>query len=132
MAIEHALEAQDPARKLARRRKHQAMKAVAEQVSGAGPASASPRPDEDASTNDTKIALQVSRTKAFSRYVSSEVRELVFERANLRCFCGVHHRWVAEQVYGEAFMRAKIEEAGRKRAEVRGRVHVEQVKLTGR
>ncbi|MCB9883530.1 MAG: HNH endonuclease, partial [Planctomycetes bacterium] len=40
------------------------------------------------------------------------------ELANWRCFCGVHNRWVAEQVYGEEFMRAKIEEARRKRSGV--------------
>ncbi|MCB9882060.1 MAG: HNH endonuclease [Planctomycetes bacterium] len=100
--------------------------------------------------------------------MSSELRELVFERANyrcefvtgcavrcgertglqidhivphgmhgptvlanLRCFCGVHNRWAAEQVYGEEFMRARIEEARRKRTGVGRRVHVEHVGLTG-
>ncbi|MCB9882100.1 MAG: HNH endonuclease [Planctomycetes bacterium] len=167
MAIEHALEARDPERKLERRRKRQARKASAEQVSVVAPASASPRPDEDASAN-TKIALQVSPAKALSRYVSSELRELVFERAdyqcefvtrdgvrcdertglqidhivphgmhgptelvNLRCFCGVHNRWAAEQVYGEEFMRGKIEEARRKRSGVHRRVQAGQVMVTG-
>ncbi|MCB9882564.1 MAG: HNH endonuclease, partial [Planctomycetes bacterium] len=47
--------------------------------------------------------------------------------ANLRCFCGVHNRWVAEQVYGEEFMRAKIEEARRKGSGVRRGVEMQQV-----
>ncbi|MCB9891512.1 MAG: HNH endonuclease [Planctomycetes bacterium] len=168
MAIEHALDAKDPQRKLERRRKRDARKASAEQGSNAAPASASPRPDEVAITIETEIAPPVVPPKPPSRYVSSELRELVFERANyrcefvtgggvrcdertglqidhivphglhgptvlanLRCFCGVHNRWVAEQVYGEEFMRAKIEEARRKRSEVGRRVQVEHVMLTG-
>ena len=47
--------------------------------------------------------------------------------ANLRCFCGVHNRWVAEQVYGEEFMRVKIEQSRRKRSVVRRGVQVQQV-----
>ncbi|MCB9882578.1 MAG: HNH endonuclease [Planctomycetes bacterium] len=166
MAIEHALEAKDPQRKLERRRKREARKASAEQGSNGAPASASPRPDEVAIA--IEIAPPVIPSKPPSRYVSSELRELVFERANyrcefvtgggvrcdertglqidhivphglqgptvlanLRCFCGVHNRWVAEQVYGEEFMRAKIEEARRKRTGVARRVHVEHVGLTG-
>ncbi|MCB9883011.1 MAG: HNH endonuclease [Planctomycetes bacterium] len=166
MAIEHALEAKDPQRKLERRRKREARKASAEQGSNAAPASASPRPDEVAIA--IEIAPPVIPSKPPSRYVSSELRELVFERANyrcefvtgggvrcdertglqidhivphgmhgptvlanLRCFCGVHNRWVAEQVYGEEFMRAKIEEARRKRTGVGRRVHVGHVMLTG-
>ncbi|MCB9882050.1 MAG: HNH endonuclease [Planctomycetes bacterium] len=168
MAIEHALEAKDPQRKLERRRKREARKASAEQGSNTAPACASPRPDEVAITIETETAPPVVPPKAPSRYVSSELRELVFERAsyrcefvtgggvrcdertglqidhivphglhgptvlaNLRCFCGVHNRWVAEQVYGEEFMRVKIEEARRRRAGGRRRVHVEHVMLTG-
>ncbi|MCB9882532.1 MAG: HNH endonuclease [Planctomycetes bacterium] len=153
MAIEHALVAKDPQRKLERRRKREARKTASEQGPNAAAASASPRPDEDGSANDTPVALPVVPSKASSRYVSSEIRELVFERANyrcefvtggsvrcdqrtglqvdhivphglhgptvlanLRCFCGVHNRWVAEQVYGAEFMRAKIEVARRKRS----------------
>ncbi|MCB9881530.1 MAG: HNH endonuclease [Planctomycetes bacterium] len=155
MAIEHVLEAKDPQRKLERRRKREARKASAEQGSNVAPASVSPRPDEVPITIETEIAPPVVPPKPPSRYVSSELRELVFERANyrcefvtgdgvrcgartglqvdhivphglhgptvlanLRCFCGVHNRWVAEQVYGEEFMRAKIEEARRKRTGV--------------
>ncbi|MCB9883616.1 MAG: HNH endonuclease [Planctomycetes bacterium] len=166
MAIEHALEARDPQRKLERRRKRQARKASEKQGSNVAPASVSPRPDEVAIAIES--APPVIPSKPPSRYVSSELRELVFERANyrcefvtgggvrcgartglqvdhivphglhgptvlanLRCFCGVHNRWVAEQVYGEEFMRAKIEEARRKRTGVHRRVHVEHVKLTG-
>ena len=168
MAIEHALEAKDPQRKLERRRKREARKTSSEQDSKAAPTSALPRPDEVAITIETEIAPPVVPPKPPSRYVSSELRELVFERANyhcefvtqdgvrcdertglqvdhivphgmqgptvlanLRCFCGVHNRWVAEQVYGEEFMRAKIEEARRKRPGVDRRVHVEHVMLTG-
>ncbi|MCB9891470.1 MAG: HNH endonuclease [Planctomycetes bacterium] len=169
MAIEHALEARDPQRKLERRRKRDARKASAEQGSNAAPASASPRPDEVAITIETEIAPPVVPPKPPSRYVSSELRELVFERANyrcefvtgggvrcdertglqvdhivphalhgptvlanLRCFCVVHNRWVAEQVFGEEFMRAKIEEARQKRTGVDRRVHAGHVMLSGR
>ncbi|MCB9882073.1 MAG: HNH endonuclease [Planctomycetes bacterium] len=168
MAIEHALEAKDPQRKLERRRKREARKASAEQGANAAPASASPRPDEVAIAIEIEIAPPVVPPKPSSRYVSSELRELAFERANyrcefvtgggvrciertglhidhivphglhgptvlanLRCFCGAHNRWVAEQVYGEEFMRAKIEEARRKRTGVARRVHVEHGMLTG-
>ncbi|MCB9883338.1 MAG: HNH endonuclease [Planctomycetes bacterium] len=112
----------------------------------------------------TEISLPVVTSKPPSRYVSSELRELVFERANyccefvtgggvrcdgltglqidhivphgmqgptvlanLRCFCGVHNRWVAEQVYGEEFMRARIEEARGKGSGVRRGVEMQQV-----
>ncbi|MCB9892315.1 MAG: HNH endonuclease [Planctomycetes bacterium] len=166
MAIEHALEAKDPQRKLERRRKREARRASAEQGSNTAPPGASPRPDEVAI--ETEIAPPVVPPKPSSRYVSSELREFVFERANyrcefiteggvrcdertglqidhivphgmhgptvlanLRCFCGVHNRWVAEQVYGEEFMRARIEEARRKRTGAGRRVHVEHVGLTG-
>ncbi|MCB9882905.1 MAG: HNH endonuclease [Planctomycetes bacterium] len=218
MAIEHALEAKDPRRKLERRRKREARKASAEQGSNAAPATASPRPDlsgqsvcarglarqigplrpdklvfsgqsrrgwlenarrdarqdwpenwdEVAITIAIDIAPPVIPSKPPSRYVSSELRELVFERAsyrcefvtgggvrcdertglqvdhivphglhgptvlaNLRCLCGVHNRWVAEQVYGEEFMGAKIEEARRKRTGVHGRVLSGQLPLIG-
>ncbi|MCB9882344.1 MAG: HNH endonuclease [Planctomycetes bacterium] len=166
MAIEHALDAEDPQRKLERRRKREARKASSDQGPNAAPASALPRPDEVATA--IEIAPPVIPSKPPSRYLSSELRELVFERANyrcefvtgggvrcdertglqidhivphgmhgptvlanLRCFCGVHNRWVAEQVYGGEFMRAKIEEARRKRTGVGRRVHVEDVGLTG-
>ncbi|MCB9881959.1 MAG: HNH endonuclease [Planctomycetes bacterium] len=166
MAIEQALEAKDPQRKLERRRKREARKASAEQGSNAAPATASPRPDEVAIASETAPPVIPSRPP--SRYVSSELRELVFERANyrcefvtgggvrcgartglqvdhivphgmhgptvlanLRCFCGVHNRWVAEQVYGVEFMQGKIEEARRKGTGVGRRVHVEHVGLTG-
>ncbi|MCB9881816.1 MAG: HNH endonuclease [Planctomycetes bacterium] len=156
MAIKHALEAKGPQRKLERRRKREARKASAEQGSNVAPASASSRPDEVAIASETEIAPPVVPSKPPSRYVPSELRELVFERAdyrcefvtgggvrcdertalqvdhivphgmhgptvlaNLRCFCGVHNRWVAEQVYGEEFMRAKIGEARRSRTGLR-------------
>ncbi|MCB9882003.1 MAG: HNH endonuclease [Planctomycetes bacterium] len=166
MAIEHALEARDPQRKLERRRKREARKASAEEGSNAAPASALPRPDEVAIA--IEVAPPVIPSRPPSRYVSSELRELVFERAshrcefvtgggvrcgartglqvdhivphgmhgptvleNLRCFCGVHNRWVAEHVYGKEFMRAKIEESRRKRSEVGRRVHGAHAMLTG-
>ncbi|MCB9891403.1 MAG: HNH endonuclease [Planctomycetes bacterium] len=166
MAIEHALDARDPQRKLERRRKREARKASSDQGPNAAPASASPRPDEVAIAIES--APPVIPSKPPSRYVSSELRELVFERANyrcefvtgggvrcdertglqidhivphglhgptvlanLRCFCGVHNRWAAEQVYGEEFMRAKIEEARRKRSGVHRRVEAGQLPLIG-
>ncbi|MCB9882035.1 MAG: HNH endonuclease [Planctomycetes bacterium] len=167
IAIEHALEANDPQRKLERRRKRDARKASAEQESSVASVGVSSRLDEMASTTEPEIALPVVPSKPPSRYVPSELRELVFERANyrcefardgvrceertglqvdhivphgmhgptelanLRCFCGVHNRWVAEQVYGKEFMRAKIEEARRKKAGVRRRVPSGQLPLTG-